>query len=90
MTTNSLPDRRIDIPIQRVLHQLDDARDIDLRILVELQERPVTTAYVSEQIDEQPGYVSQRLSMMTESGVLEQLGRGFYEVSPRVVASDER
>lgn len=90
MTHEQLPDRRIDIPVHTVERRLDEVRDIDRRILEELQARPVTTAYVAARIDEQPGYVSQRLSMMNEEGILEQLGRGFYEVSPRVVNGHER
>jgi len=88
MASQQLPDRRIDIQIPDVLHDLDEPRGIDRAILEELAERPASTGYISAQIDEQAGYVSQRLRFLRDREVVVNLDRGYYEVHTRVVCDE--
>lgn len=85
MRQQQLPDRRIDIQIPRVLRELEQSREIDRAILEELVERPATTGYISQSIDEQAGYVTQRLALLRDREIVIALERGYYEFHPRVV-----
>lgn len=89
MTTEQLPDRCIDIQLHHITRALPECREIDRDLLSELRERPATTGYLARQIDEQAGYVSQRLSYFVEEDVCVALGRGYYELSVEVLP-DER
>lgn len=93
MTATPLPDRRIDVPIHQLLSELDEAREIDRRILEELCNGPATTGYLARRIDEQPNYVSQRLGIMAAADdgstpVLTQLEVGYYEFNPEVITHE--
>lgn len=88
MASQQLPDRRIDIQIPTVMRDLDEWREIDRAILEELAQRPAPTGYISAQIDEQAGYVSQRLAILREHEVVINLDRGYYEVHRRVVVDE--
>jgi predicted Rossmann fold nucleotide-binding protein DprA/Smf involved in DNA uptake len=88
MAHKHLPDRRIDVQIQDVLCDLKEPREIDRSILEELAERPASTGYISTQIEQQAGYVSQRLAELREVGAVVSLDRGYYEIHVRVVNGD--
>lgn len=81
MTHDSLPDRGIDVQLHRLTRPLEECREIDRDLLRELRDRPATTGYLARQIDEQAGYVSQRLSLMADADVVIALDRGYYELS---------
>lgn len=81
-----LPERRIDIPVER-LQRRHDLPEIDGPILEELAKRPATTGFIADNVDEQAGYVSQRLAKLVDVGIVLQLRRGYYEIDARVVAS---
>ena len=88
MASQHLPDRGIDIQIPHAMRDLEEPREIDREILRELAERPAPTGYVAAQIDEQAGYVSQRLAVLREHEVVISLDRGYYEVHGRVVTDE--
>ena len=88
MPQQHLPDRCIDVQIPDVMRDLDEPREIDREILEELAQRPAPTGYISAQIDEQAGYVSQRLRFLRDREVVVSLDRGYYELHAQVV-SDE-
>jgi hypothetical protein len=88
MAQQQLPDRRIDIQMPDVMCDLDEPREIDRAILEELAERPASTGYISAQIEQQPGYVSQRLATLREHEVVVNLDHGYYEVHARVVRDE--
>ena len=88
MRREQLPDRRIDVQLHHLTRALPECREIDRELLTELRDRPATTGYLARQIDEQAGYVSQRLSYFVEEDVCVALDRGYYEIS--VEAINER
>lgn len=87
MPEHQLPERRIDLPVKR-LQRRYNLPEIDGPILEELAKRPATTGFIADNVDEQAGYVSQRLAHLTDVGIVLQLRRGYYEIDARMVASE--
>lgn len=85
MAAKRLPDRRIDVQISHITRELDECRPIDRSILEALADRPASTGFISEEIGEQPGYVSQRLGKLVDEGIVLALNQGYYELHPEVV-----